>query len=228
MGVPEARRLLRQALRQAEAATRQELLESLTASTGMGAAAASSQLEHEGLVRALQEVGLSAAAAERLAAACEAAGGRLATADGAAAKLSQLRRLLPGVNVVAMVQRDARALTQTDAALAVRNLTTLAVAMPAIDPASLCAAYPPLLWYEDDLEGKLRVALAMLRKWSPKSDAQQIVEAHPHLIDRIARFYVGAEFFQLPLELQNAMAVGGGGGGTHYRSWGGFEDNNTD
>jgi hypothetical protein len=230
VGVPEASKLLTRATRLAEAATRQELLDSLLTATGGASAplsAADAALGREALLRVWTERGASAPAAERLANACEAAGGRLATAAGAAAKLSQMRRLLPGTDVVALAARDDRVLTRTNASSVVQNLCSVAVALPRVDPVALLAEHPPLLWAED-LAQKLETCMNCFRRWSPTSDVQQLIEAHPALIERIPAFYAGFDFFQLPLELQNAMAVGGGGGGVHYRSWGGFEDRNTD
>jgi hypothetical protein len=230
VGVPEARVLLKRATRLAEAATRQELLDSLPSleAPGTPPPPGGAQLAREGLVRAWQEEGLSAADAARVASKCEAAGGRLSTGDGAAAKLSQLRRLLPGVDVVRLVARDERVLTRTQAAQVVRNLTVVAVAMQRVDPVALLASHPPLLWCED-MEAKLSVCLARLRVWTRgTSDVEALLEANPQLVERVPQYYAQAEFFQLPLEIQNMMVVGGGGGGVVYRSWGGFEDNNTD
>jgi hypothetical protein len=229
VGVPEARALLKRATRLAEAATRQELLDSLPSLDAPGTPPpGGAQLAREGLVRAWREEGLSVAEAERVASACEAAGGRLCTGDGAAAKLSQLRRLLPGVDVVRLVARDDRVLTRTQAAQVVQNLTVVAIAMQRVDPVGLLASHPPLLWCED-MEAKLTLCLARLRVWTRgTSDVELLLEANPQLVERVPAYYAQAEFFQLPLEIQNMMVVGGGGGGVVYRSWGGFEDRNTD
>jgi hypothetical protein len=35
-------------------------------------------------------------------------------------------------------------------------------------------------------------------------------------------------FSGLPVDIQNAMAIGGGGGGFTFKSWSGFADNNSD
>ena len=113
--------------------------------------------------------------------------------------------------------------------------------------------HPPLLM-APGLGASIGAALRLLRGWSPRSDPEAILELNPALILRLPKYYEGKEFFQLPIDVQNVMAVGGGaspcalpaprstaadagrrhvtppgGGGTHYRSWSGeFEDNNTD
>ena len=227
-GVPEAAELLARAKRLAADATRRELLESLGGAASGSGAAAPDELAREGVLRTWREAGAPAADAARLAAACFAAGGRLATPDGAAAKLSQLRRMMPGADVLALVARDERVLARTDASTVVANLTALAVALPGVDPVALAVAHPPLLW-ADELRDKLAVCLERLAHWSPRSDAALIIEAHPALVERVREYYADKDFHELPMELQNAMAVGGGGGGVHYKSWSGGEwDNNTD
>lgn len=49
------------------------------------------------------------------------------------------------------------------------------------------------------------------------------------MVDRIATRYADKDFDDLPVEVQNTMQIGGGGGGHSWRSWSGAgADNNTD
>jgi len=147
------------------------------------------------------------------------------------AKLEQLQRLLPGVDVFALSGREPRLLSLTTSANVVTNLLAIRKALPQVqNVAVLGESCPSLLWAEpESLRESLSVSLTCLRRWSPKSDAALIMENHPELIERIHRFYERADFHELPLELQNSMAVGGGGGGTSWQSWRGSQvDNNTD
>jgi hypothetical protein len=224
-GLPEAHELWQQAAAQAAQATRQELLDSLSLSVAPDATPQASQAAaHATLLQFWREAGVAPRGAEALSAACVAAGGRLATAQGAAAKLSQLRRLLPGQDCVALVQREPRVLSLARPEAVVANLTALAVALSdsGVDPVAFAVQHPPLLW-ADALDAKLAVCIACLRRWSPRSNAALIIEEFPDLVERVAKHYATHEFFELPLDIQNAMAVGGGGGGTHYKSWSGDE-----
>ena len=227
-GLPEAHELWQQAAAQAAQATRQELLDSLS-SFGADAPSdavpqASQAAARAALLQFWREAGAAPRGAEALSAACVAAGGRLATCEGAAAKLSQLRRLLPGQDCVALAQREPRVLSLARPDAVVANLTLLAVALSdsGVDPVAFAAQHPPLLW-ADALDAKLAVCIACLRRWSPRSNAALIIEEFPDLVERVAKHYAKHEFFELPLDIQNAMAVGGGGGGTHYKSWSGDE-----
>lgn len=230
-GLPEAHALWAEAAAQATEATRRELLESLSLSFRGGEAAAAEEeadAARDALARAWTEAGASSRGADALAAACLAAGGRLATPSGCVAKLAQLRRLLPGQDCVALVQREPRALTLARPELVVANLVALSrvFAPSGVDPLALVEQHPALLWI-DELDAKLVTCFACLRSWSPRSDPALVLEEFPALIESIQR-YADKEFFQLPLYIQNAMAVGGGGGGTHYRSWSGDEQPDTE
>jgi hypothetical protein len=225
LGVPEAQELWAQAARQAAQATRLELQESLESlSLGSDAPPTEPQAAHAALVRTWREAGAASRGADALATACLAAGGRLATPEGAAAKLSQLRRLLPGQDVVALAQREPRALTLARPEKVVANLCSLAMVLAdaGVDPVAFAAQHPALLW-ADGLDAKLAVCVACLRRWSPRSDPALVLEEFPELLERVPRHYANHDFFELPIDVQNAMAVGGGGGGTHYRSWSGDE-----
>ena len=224
-GLPEAHELWQQAAAQAAQATRQELLDSLSVGGADAPLDSSPQASRAALLQFWREAGVAPRGAEALSSACVAAGGRLATAQGAAAKLSQLRRLLPGQDCVALAQREPRVLSLARPETVVANLTALAVALSdsGVDPVAFAAQHPPLLW-ADGLDGKLAVCIACLRRWSPRSNAALIIEEFPDLVERVAKHYAKHEFFELPLDIQNAMAVGGGGGGTHYKSWRGDEE----
>ena len=225
-GLPEAHELWQQAAAQAAQATRQELLDSLSFSTRGSDAPpdAAPHASHAALLQFWREAGAAPRGAEALSSACVTAGGRLATCEGVAAKLSQLRRLLPGQDCVALAQREPRVLSLARPEAVVANLTSLAVALSdsGVDPVAFAAQHPPLLW-ADALDAKLAVCIACLRRWSPRSNAALIIEEFPDLVERVAKHYAKHEFFELPLDIQNAMAVGGGGGGTHYKSWSGDE-----
>ena len=224
--MPKAQELWKQASELAAEATWQELLDSLSSLGGDESTLPPSEPQSAlaALARTWREAGATSRGADALAAACLAAGGRLATPEGAAAKLSQLRRLLPGQDVVALAQRDPRALTLARPETVVANLCSLAMVLAdaGVDPVAFAAQHPPLLWAEG-LDAKLAVCVACLRRWSPKSDPALVLEEFPELLERVPRHYAQHEFFQLPLDIQNAMAVGGGGGGTHYKSWSGDE-----
>ena len=79
----------------------------------------------------------------------------------------------------------------------------------------------PALLLEDDLRAKTEQTLNCFRSWSPSSDAARVVESNPMMILRVPRFYAVREYFELPIDVQNTMAFGGGGGGQTWRHWNG-------
>lgn len=233
--LPEAEELYARAVKLAEEQTRRELLQSLASEAGPGGADAGApssalRVEEEALLRVWLDEGVKQTTAVRLAARCIMLGGPQADADALFARLERWRRVLPGASVKRIVERDDALLT-ADISLAIRNVLALTTALPKLDVVKLVEDQPSLLWAED-VGANAQVAMRLLRGWSPKSDPQVILENYPELIQRLPKYYDGFEFFQLPIEIQNVMAVGSGGGGTqnkHLReqtSWE-FDDNDT-
>ena len=115
--------------------------------------------------------------------------------------------MLPGVSIAAVAQRHSDVLT-ADIGAAIRNILALARVFTSLDVMTLVEAHPPLLWAEaGTVEANAEEAIRLLRAWSPRSDPQLILEAYPEFIVRLPRYYGQHEFFQLPIEIQNAMAA---------------------
>ena len=56
----------------------------------------------------------------------------------------------------------------------------------------------------------------------------QVLADNLWMLHRVPDYYSNATFNELPVDIQNTMTIGGGGGGFAFKSWGGFTDNNTD
>ena len=57
---------------------------------------------------------------------------------------------------------------------------------------------------------------------------RQVLADNLHFLRRVPDYYTEKEFGDLPIDIANSMTVGGGGGGTYFKSWSGFVDRNTD
>ena len=163
--------------------------------------------------------------AAQLADFCISEGGRVSEPDALCARLERWRRVLPGVSIAAIATRFPH-IVAADIAIAIQCMLALSRVLGRnVDVLALVEAHPPLLWAGGQyVEEAATTAMQHLQRWSPRSDPSAILENYPELILRIPKYYADMEFFQLPLQIQNVMAVGGGGGGTHYRSWAGDDD----
>mmetsp|Transcript_7069 Transcript_7069/g.19969 ORF Transcript_7069/g.19969 Transcript_7069/m.19969 type:complete len:257 (-) Transcript_7069:446-1216(-) len=150
----------------------------------------------------------------------------LADTDVLFAKLQRLRRLLPEVDVVKMAVKDPRVL-QMDIAAATQNLVDLVQALPGQDISAAITGFPAALAMPD-LRRRLDITLDRLHFWSHRSIVPMVLADNLWMLHRVPDYYSNATFDQLPMDIQNTMTIGGGGGGFHFKSWGGFRDNNTD
>jgi len=147
--------------------------------------------------------------------------------DALYARLQRLRRLLPEADVLKIATSEPQVL-KMDLGQATSNLVLLTQAMPSMEVAAVIEAFPRVLLMED-LKRRLEVCIERLAFWSPRSIASQVLADNPSFLHRIPEYYSAADSFSsLPVDIQNSMAIGGGGGGFAFRSWSGFVDNNTD
>lgn len=178
----------------------------------------------------LVEQGMTALQAETVALGLEGEGSPYANTALLSDKMDRLRRLLPGVDVCSLVRRDAGVLS-TDPAEAVARLILINDKLGGPDLAELVAREPSLL-YAEEVRGPLVKTLDKLKALLPPDYPWKLVQGAlveaPLLIFRMEYYLHVSSFSELPFDVQNLFMVAGGGGGTVYRAWDGFRDNNND
>ncbi|KAF8070915.1 TPS5 [Scenedesmus sp. PABB004] len=223
----------RRALREAAAilAEAQELAQQQTMAALMsswqadgGSSAEGAEPDPPGALEAfLVEAGLSGATAARLVRELEADADfapclRLQTL---AQRLAAVSRALPGADAAAMVAAEPRLLLTSSAQL-VEALVTLVLGLPPGRDVAAVAAECPKLLVLDDLPRRLRAAERKLVELHP-SHSPEVVAAlladNPALIWRMAYYEAARALDDLPVELQNAMVLGGKGLGFLQTYW---------
>ncbi|KAG1666230.1 hypothetical protein FOA52_011530 [Chlamydomonas sp. UWO 241] len=137
------------------------------------------------------------------------------------AKLSRLRRILPGVDVVALVAADPRVLSCSIEG-ALLNMIALVEGLPGKDVVSLVSSRPRLLWL-DDVRGRLAKSVGKLMSVHPSGDARvvtDIIADNPGLLWRIPDYYMEARLIdEFPIEIQNMMVLSDAGIGFLHKYW---------
>ncbi|KAL6748215.1 hypothetical protein V8C86DRAFT_2884581 [Haematococcus lacustris] len=135
-----------------------------------------------------------------------------------AAKLQRWQRVLPGIPVARLLQRDPDLLT-ADLNTGLQALITLVNLLPGRDVTSMVSQLPRLLWLTD-LEQQLAQSLALLTRLHPSQDPEVVkdmVVEYPQLVQRMAYYQHARMLDELPLEIQNMMVVADQGIGYTYR-----------
>jgi hypothetical protein len=218
----EAGELLQQAQEISELQTRSELMSSLAADEpaagGGGEAGGEPPPSEQALAGFWLEQGLKRHEAERLARELAARGKPPPPLSRLAAKVSQLARVLPGLDVAQLVYRES-GLLFSPAPLLVNNLVVL-IQLGFRDVVAMVAKQPGLLLLED-LAGSVGRALDKLVAVHPSRSrrvAADLLEESPGLVARL-QYYLdpGVTLEELPIEIQNAMVLGDHGLGFLYR-----------
>ncbi|GFH22238.1 uncharacterized protein HaLaN_19669, partial [Haematococcus lacustris] len=135
-----------------------------------------------------------------------------------AAKLQRWQRVLPGIPVARLLQRDPD-LLNADLNTGLQALITLVNLLPGRDVTSMVSQLPRLLWLTD-LEQQLAQCLALLTRLHPSQDPEVVkdmVVEYPQLVQRMAYYQHARMLDELPLEIQNMMVVADQGIGYTYR-----------
>ncbi|KAG2493031.1 hypothetical protein HYH03_008694 [Edaphochlamys debaryana] len=162
------------------------------------------------------EQGLSSHAAEQLVRRLEESGRRYSL-EQLSAKVQRLQRVLPDVDLAAMVDRDTE-LLEVDPGLAIRNMVVLVSCFPGKDMALLLARQPRLL-REPELQARCDRTLAQLTRLHPSRDPRVVawyIGEYPELLYRMDYYPHVRLLDELPIEIQNMFVVNGQGiGGLH-------------
>ncbi len=162
------------------------------------------------------EQGLKSNEAQRLVKELQEAGMQNMSLGQLAAKMQRLERILPDVDVAALVYKDCRLLS-TPSSLMVENMVTL-IGLGFKDVISMIRKQPGLLAMEALTERCEQVLDKMMSIHPSKSKkvVADIVEENPSLLYRM-QYYMDASLEELPIEIQNMMVIADHGIGFLYR-----------
>eukprot|EP01025_Chloroclados_australasicus_P026637 TRINITY_DN2644_c1_g1_i3.p1 TRINITY_DN2644_c1_g1~~TRINITY_DN2644_c1_g1_i3.p1 ORF type:complete len:236 (-),score=10.58 TRINITY_DN2644_c1_g1_i3:370-1077(-) len=135
-------------------------------------------------------------------------------------QLHQLQVLMPGINFVHLVAQHPNALIIEPWEL-VDRLLLIRRYMENIDAVEFACQEPRLLTC-DRLQERLEMCGNVLKGVLPSQYTlkyvKKIIKENPQFVFRLERFQ-GKSFSELPMDVQNQLAIAGGGGGASYKSW---------
>jgi hypothetical protein len=133
-----------------------------------------------------------------------------------AAKMQRLERILPDLDVAALVHKDFRLLS-TPSSFMVENMVAL-IGLGFQDVISMISKQPGLLAMEGLSQRGEQVLSKMISIHPSKSRkvVADIVEENPSLLVRM-QYYMDASLEELPIEIQNMMVIADHGIGFLYR-----------
>eukprot|EP00803_Ostreobium_quekettii_P002926 evm.model.scf_229.6 EVM.evm.TU.scf_229.6 scf_229:64847-65602(-) len=177
------------------------------------------QWHEERLVRLLQSKGASRFVGEEIARQLGRDCSPYLDGDLLASKLERLEGILPDVDVIELLAKDA-SLLDVDLYLAVHNMVALCDHLQGNSVTGVISSCPKLLRCTD-LDGQLCRVMQKLESLLPRwkrTMLVNLVSEYPELIFRL-HLHLDKSFSELPIDIQNVLAIGGGGGGSLFRSW---------